>query len=102
MKHIQIIMPEVSECSVQACGFNKNSNCHARAITIGERNVPECGTFFTTSDISAHAKSEGRISGVGACKIADCIHNDDYECMANDIVVAFSHDHANCQTYARR
>lgn len=45
MKHIQIIMPEVKECSAQSCGFNKNSGCHARAITIGDNEVPGCDTF---------------------------------------------------------
>ena len=49
MKHIQIIMPEVKECSAQSCEFN-----------------------------------------------------DDYECMADEVVVAYNNSKANCQTYAHR
>ena len=45
MKHIQIIMPEVRECSAQSCGFNKNLGCHARAITVGDGQNPGCDTF---------------------------------------------------------
>ena len=53
MKHIQIIMPEVKECSAQSCGFNKNSGCHARAITIGDNEVPGCDTFFAVRSIQS-------------------------------------------------
>lgn len=103
MKHIQIIMPEVKECSAQSCGFNKNSGCHARAITIGENNeIPGCDTFFSVSSSLNHAKSTGRTSGVGACKVADCKFNDDYECMADEIVITFNNSKANCQTYMHR
>ena len=102
MKHIQIIMPEVKECSAQSCGFNKNSGCHARAITIGDNEVPGCDTFFAVPDPSSHAKSTGRTSGVGACKVADCKFNDDYECMADEVVVAYTNSKANCQTDAHR
>ncbi|EEO27246.1 DUF1540 domain-containing protein [Oxalobacter paraformigenes] len=102
MKHIQIIMPEVRECSAQSCGFNKNLGCHARAITVGDGQNPGCDTFFAVSDPAGHAKSVGRTSGVGACKVADCKYNEDYECMADEIVVAFSNSKANCQTYVHR
>jgi len=36
MKTITIETPLVSECSVTECAYNLNSDCHARAITIGD------------------------------------------------------------------
>ena len=102
MKHIQIIMSEVKECTVQSCGFNKNSGCHARAISIGDNDTLGCNTFFTVPIPASHAKSTGRTSGVGACKVADCKYNDDYECVANEVIVALNNSKANCQTYIHR
>ena len=102
MKHIEIIMPEVKHCSVESCGFNKNAGCHARAITVGDEETPGCDTFFAIADRAGHAKSVGRISGVGACKVADCKYNEDYECMADAIVVGFNNNKASCQTYVHQ
>ena len=102
MKHIEIIMPQVKACTAQACGFNKDMGCHARAITVGDENNPGCDTFLAVPDITAHAKSVGRVSGVGACKVADCKFNDDYECMADEIIVGFNNTKASCQTYVHQ
>ena len=102
MKHIQIIMPEVKHCTAESCGFNRESGCHARAITIGNHETPGCDTFFAVADTSKHAKSTGRTSGVGACKVTDCRFNDDYECVANEVTLDFSKNQAHCQTYLHR
>lgn len=99
MKHIQIIMPEVKHCTVKSCGFNRDSGCHVHAITIGKHETPRCDTFFAIADTSEHVKSTGHTSGVGACKATDCHFNDDFECMADEITLAFSRNQAYCQRY---
>jgi len=99
MKHISIIMPLIRECAVSECGYNTKNGCHAKAITIGDGDNPGCDTFFKVSSPSAHAKSEGRIAGVGACKVSGCKFNTDYECMADEITVDTSSRKARCATY---
>lgn len=102
MKHITIIMPLVKECSVSACGFNAKDGCHAKAITVGGGTNPGCDTFFNVPDTSAHAKSESRTGGVGACKVSGCKFNTDYECVADEIMVSMVSQKAKCATYAPR
>lgn len=102
MKHITVIMPLITECAVSECGFNSNAGCHAKAITVGDGTNPGCDTFFEVQDKLAHAKSEGRTAGVGACKVSVCQFNDDYECMANEVVVGMVEKKAHCVTFATR
>lgn len=102
MKHITIIMPLIKECSVAECGFNVKDGCHAKAITVGDGINPGCDTFFKVPDASAHATSEGRTAGVGACKVSGCKFNTDYECMANEVMVSMISQKAKCATYAPR
>ncbi|MGL6159666.1 MULTISPECIES: DUF1540 domain-containing protein [unclassified Microbulbifer] len=85
-------MPEVTQCAVTQCAYNAGAACHARAITVGEGDEPDCDTFFGNSH---HTKS-ARTAGVGACKMTDCVHNDDLECSADGIKVGPS---INCLTY---
>ncbi len=91
-------MPEVANCAVTQCAFNTDDSCHARAITIGHGQDPDCDTFF---DNSQHTDSD-RTAGVGACKMTDCSHNDDFECSADSIQVGKSGNSVNCLTYSAR
>lgn len=88
-------MPEVATCAVSQCAFNANSACHAKAITIGTGSDPDCDTFFG----NAHHTHSHRTAGVGACKMTDCKHNDDFECIADSIRVGTSDGSVNCLTY---
>lgn len=92
-------MPIVSQCQATECAYNVRNSCHARAITIGGGLHPGCDTFFSNR---AHTRDKKRIAGVGACKIAGCRHNEDYECCASDIRVGFQDSDINCLTYAAR
>ncbi len=92
-------MPEVKRCDANDCGYNLNSNCHAKAITIGDYSNPGCDTFM---GIHRHTKEIKRIAGVGACKVSDCKFNDDYECIAQDISVGFKEGKVNCLTFTAR
>ena len=94
-----IEMPQVSKCSVVKCAYNRNKNCHARAITIGDAAEPRCDTFFTHR---IHTKEQKRIAGVGACKATECRHNEDFECVAKSITVGTSEGQVECLTYEPR
>ncbi|MGM0576161.1 MAG: DUF1540 domain-containing protein [Myxococcota bacterium] len=89
-------MTEVSGCIVADCTYNRHGGCHARGITVGDGQTPNCDTFFTSQ---MHAR-EGGQAGVGACKVTSCRHNNDFECSADAVKIGFEGDHARCLTYS--
>ncbi len=91
-----IEMTEVQSCSVNDCSYNKDSSCHAKAITIGDGIHPGCDTFLDGS--SGHTRAS-ITAGVGACKVSDCKFNNDFECSSDSIQVAVTGDSAECKTY---
>lgn len=99
MKKITIEMPAVTKCMASECAYNVNSNCHARAITIGDSAHPGCDTFLKGT---RHIKQVQQIAGIGACKTATCKFNDDLECMAENVQVGMVKNEANCTTFALR
>lgn len=96
MKKICLEMPIVTKCMASECVYNLNSNCHARAITIGDSLQPGCDTYMAGS---RHAKSVNQIAGIGACKTVGCKFNNDLECMADSIQVGMVKNKANCMTF---
>lgn len=90
-------MPEVAECQIRQCAYNVSNGCHARAITIGDGVHPGCDTYFKSS---VHASDANMQAGVGACKVANCVHNDDFECQAQNIRVGNRGKTVECLTYA--
>ena len=93
-------MPKVMECSAGNCAYSTDKRCHAMAITVGEPSGDSsCDTFFT-------AKRYGGVmdmtAGVGACKLADCKFNQDYECSASSISVGMQKGQPDCMTYEAR
>lgn len=99
MKTITIEMPLISECNVAECAYNLNNNCHARAITIGDGAHPGCDTFFGNK---THTKAAMRTAGIGACKVAGCRFNDDFECTTENIRVGRTMGEISCLTFAPR
>jgi len=97
MHTLTIDMPVVAECSAAACVYNAEGRCHAKAITIGDGMHPACDTFM---DADRHARDRQRISGVGACKVSICRHNEDYECAADNIAVGPEGGHVQCLTFS--
>ena len=95
---VRIEMPAVSGCQVADCAYNRESLCHARAVTIGDGTTPHCDTFFTNWN---HASGR-QIAGVGACKVDACRHNHDFECQAPNIEVGLRSGEAFCFTFERR
>lgn len=96
MKTKEIEMPEVTQCSVDQCAYNKESSCHARAITVGDINKHLCDTSMTAD---RHTQRQD-IAGVGACRSTDCVHNEDFECQADAISVMMSGNEAECGTFS--
>ncbi len=104
MKTLSILMPVVQTCSVPECVYKVGSGCHGKAITIGDNGNPACDTYLCVSPpaTGSHMKDHRPMAGVGACKVAACRHNRDYECMAETISVGHRIDHIKCLTYAVR
>lgn len=90
-------MPEVRECAVDDCAYNRENTCHALAITVGDVRHAHCDTFFHTSAKGGDPSTTGR---VGACKMSDCRHNDQFECRAPGITVGYVQSEVHCKTYA--
>ncbi|MHA7839283.1 MAG: DUF1540 domain-containing protein [bacterium] len=95
---ITIETAEVTECAARSCAYNREGGCHARAITIGDGVHPMCDTFLPTD--GSHCRASSAPSGVGACKVASCQHNEDFECQAERIALGAHSDHADCITFA--
>lgn len=93
-----IDMPDVAACDARDCAYNKEGNCHARAITVGDGVHPGCDTFLQSRDHSRRADN----AGVGACKVKACKHNDDFECQARAIRVGRRQDDVVCLTFLPR
>ncbi len=99
MKNVILEIPLVTKCMASACAYNVNSNCNARAITIGDSTHPCCDTYLSGSQHTSPAK---QAAGVGACKTASCKFNEDLECTADSINVGFPKSEATCLTFALR
>ena len=93
-------MPKVLQCSVETCAYNTKKSCHAMAITVGEpAGDPSCDTFFPAE---RHGGVIDMTAGVGACKLADCKFNKDYECSASNITVGKKMGQPDCMTFEAR
>ena len=93
-------MPPVAKCEITDCAYNRDTCCHARAITIGgSADHPACDTYFRNP--SAHTHLEP-VAGVGACKVTACAYNEDFECSARAIRVSRGVDAADCLTFSPR
>ncbi|MFS2002817.1 DUF1540 domain-containing protein [Duganella sp. CT11-25] len=99
MQQISIEMPLVAQCSVVECAYNSNQCCHARAITVGNGVHPGCDTYLAAAP---HSGETRRNAGVGACKVSSCRHNEDYECVTEQITVGHASASVRCLTYQAR
>ncbi len=92
-------MPKVTQCDAIQCAYNVDEICHALAITIGNGSRPKCDTYCPYSMKGGDPSST---AGVGACKVLACGHNQDLECQAPNITVAFEAQEADCMTFRAR
>ncbi|WP_214111237.1 DUF1540 domain-containing protein [Acrocarpospora catenulata] len=90
-------MPVINACTVEACAYNTDRNCHAMAITVGDVQHAHCDTFFRAPSKGGDPRNVGQ---VGACKMSDCQHNSQFECQAPGITVGYVENGADCLTYS--
>ena len=96
---IQIRIPAVRSCTAIECAYNRDAECHAAAITIGDAQPPHCDTWL---DGAAGHTGKAVKAGVGACKVRGCAYNDDLECQATTVSVAVADGQAHCTTFSPR
>ncbi|MCE5327584.1 MAG: DUF1540 domain-containing protein [Planctomycetaceae bacterium] len=92
-------MPRVIQCDATDCSFNRERQCHALAVTIGDGDNPQCDTYCHGANKGGDPAS---IAGVGACKVASCLHNRYLECWAPNINVGMRGGDVDCLTYSKR
>jgi hypothetical protein len=88
-------MTRIAECSVTECAYNTGRACRAIAITVGNSDLPMCDTFHVARE---HSAEHGH-AGVGACKIAACLHNRQLECHAGNVLIGKLEARVRCITY---
>lgn len=98
MIHVEI--PAVHGCAASDCAYNVGSECHAKAITVGDGVHPGCDTYL--DGIAGGHTHVDSIAGVGACKVTGCAFNDDLECAAQSVSVGVQEGMASCMTYTER
>ncbi len=91
-------MPKITSCNAEKCAYNRDQECHAMAITVGNDGNPLCDT----SDTSHPKGGISETGGVGACKSADCQFNQNLECSAQNIAVGMQSEQPMCSTYERK
>jgi hypothetical protein len=96
MKKLTLEMPLISQCEVEGCAYNLRRSCHAKAITIGDDHNPNCDTYF---NVNTHCRTTNQVAGVGACKVRECVHNEDFECTAKNIKVGLANTRPQCLTF---
>lgn len=94
----EIPMAVVAECTVPECVYNRASRCHARAITIGNGDHPQCDTFHCAHN---HPQDDAPPTGVGACKLVSCHFNHHYNCEAERVYVGATPGGPGCLSYRR-
>ena len=92
-------MPKISSCDATVCAYNKEKQCHACAITVGNGTCPMCDTAVKSEQKAGDQSSTG---SVGACKTSQCEYNTSLECAASNIKMGMHGAHADCMTYAPR
>ncbi|HEY3356042.1 MAG TPA: DUF1540 domain-containing protein [Polyangia bacterium] len=92
-----IQLSKIAMCEAKQCAYNRQGECHAAAVTIGDGMHPMCDTFM--------AGKQGGVpetGAVGACKVADCRFNQSLECGAGKIELGLHDGHADCRTFTHR
>ncbi len=89
-------VPKIGHCDAENCAYNRDKQCHAIAITVGDQTHPKCDTFME----SPHKGGDSSATGtVGACKVSICEYNEMLECHAPQIEVDLHNHAAECATF---
>ena len=85
----------VLTCTVSDCSYNRELECYAQAIAVGDYDHPRCDTY--THDASAQPKRQEGI--VMTCGVSVCNFNEQQHCHARGITVDHHSRHADCGTF---
>lgn len=89
-------MSKIARCSVEQCSYNRDQQCHALAITVGDNDDPKCDTFLPAGTKGGDESATGK---VGACKVRVCRFNESLSCNAGQIEVGTRQNVAYCLTF---
>lgn len=89
-------VPRISQCEAENCAYNRSKQCHAIAITVGDKSHPMCDTFIQSPTKGGDNSATGM---VGACKVSVCEYNEMLECHAPQIDLSMHQGHADCATF---
>ena len=92
-------MPKIDGCEANQCAYNRNGQCHALAITVGDSAGPKCDTFLEGGEKGGDPAATG---SVGACKVSSCRYNEMLECSAGKIHVARKAGEVDCMTFSKK
>jgi Domain of Unknown Function (DUF1540) len=87
-------MPKIMDCTMEDCAYNRNEECHAMAITVGD-HTPICDTYIC----GTHKSGVKKRGCVGACKVEECKFNDELECCSSGIHVGIHSNQPECLTF---
>ena len=90
-------MPQIMDCTMEDCSYNRDEECHAMAITVGDK-IPMCDTYIHAS----HKGGVEKLGCVGACKVEECKFNDELECCSSGIHVGRHSNKPECLTFDSR
>jgi len=92
-------MPRVFACDATECAYNKDQQCHALAITVGDTKAAQCDTFWQSSEQGGDPDA---IAGVGACHVSDCQYNKHLECSAPSVKIGHCGQEVDCLTFSSK
>lgn len=92
------ILPNVLDCNAKECSYNRENECHAGAINVGN-DKPLCDTFYNIPVSGGYNNIKPK---VGACKVVKCKHNNELECDSSGIHVQLNEDQAMCASFITR
>ncbi len=84
----------VLTCTVADCAYNRNLECWASNVHIGDDH-PRCDTFTQQENVGLAQLG----AAVGWCGVSECGFNEGSHCGARGITVDRHSSHADCVTF---
>lgn len=89
-------MGMVLACQVDSCSYNRNLECRAGEVEVGDCSHARCDTF-TTNQVE---ELETGQAIVASCAVAECKFNQDaVTCTAPAVSLGHHEEHAECDSY---
>ena len=92
------VATKVNACTVTDCAYNANESCHALAITIDNPSPATCATYTPKAE-GKRGGAEMTVANIGACKAANCVHNEALTCQAGEVKIGMQDGKVSCLTF---